>query len=230
MRSRPHLPGTGRPRPGRQQVIEEKPFMTEPVRLDPAQRGRTVETLVRAFRDDPAYTYVFPDEADRVRSLRGLWDATIRFSLVYGEAWTTPEVSGVACWLSPGNAELTFWRLLRTGFALPWTMMRFEGGARRRAMGLVGYLDEKHRRAMHGPHWYLWALGVEPAAQGQGIGGSLIRPVLARADAEGLPCYLETETERNVAFYRKYGFEVVTAEVVPGHGLMLWTLSRGPRH
>jgi len=210
-------------------VIKEKPFMTGPVRLDPAQRGRAAETLVQAFRDDPAYTYVFPDEADRARSLRSLWDATIRFTLVYGEAWTTPEASGVACWLSPGNAELTFRRLLRTGFALPWVMMRFEGGARRRAMGLVGYMDEKHRRAMPESHWYLWALGVEPSAQGQGIGGGLLGPVLARADAEGLPCYLETETERNVVFYRKHGFGVLTEEVVPGHGLMLWTMARSPR-
>jgi GNAT superfamily N-acetyltransferase len=183
---------------------------------------------VQAFRDDPAYTYVFPDEADRVRSLGGLWDAIIRFTLVYGEAWTTPEGSGVACWLPPGNAELTFRRLLRTGFALPRAMMRFESSARRRAMGLVGYMDEKHRRAMPGPHWYLWALGVEPAVQGQGIGGRLLRPVLARADAVGLPCYLETETERNVVFYRKHGFEVVTEERVPGHGVILWTMARSP--
>ena len=89
--------------------------MTEPVRLNPAGRGRAAETLVQAFRDDPSYTYVFPGEADRVRSLRSLWDATIRFTRIYGEAWTTPEGSGVACWLPPGNAELTFRRLLRTG-------------------------------------------------------------------------------------------------------------------
>jgi ribosomal protein S18 acetylase RimI-like enzyme len=102
-------------------------------------------------------------------------------------------------------------------------MMRFESGARRRAMGLIGHMDEIHRRVMPEPHWYLWALGVAPTAQGHGIGGSLLGPVLARADAAGLPCYLETQTERNVAFYRKHGFEVLTSEAVPGHGVMLWT-------
>jgi hypothetical protein len=30
------------------------------------------------------------------------------------------------------------------------------------------------------------------------------------ADAEGLPCYLETETEVNVAYYRRHGFDVRT--------------------
>ena len=33
---------------------------------------------------------------------------------------------------------------------------------------------------------------------------------LAIADAEGLGCYLETETEENVAYYRRHGFEVRT--------------------
>ena len=93
---------------------------------------------------------------------------------------------------------------------------------------MIGYTERLHPRAMPGPHWYLMALGVAPASQGQGIGGRLIRPVLARADAAGLPCYLETETERNVTFYRKHGFAVLTAEAPPGHDLLLWTMARRP--
>ena len=119
--------------------------------------------------------------------------------------------------------------MLRTGFALARAMMRFTSDARRRAMGVIGYTEALHRRAMPGPHWYLWALGVTPASQGQGIGGSLLRPVLARADAAGLPCYLETESERNVVFYRRHGFEVLTAQMPPGHTLMLWTMARRPQ-
>jgi ribosomal protein S18 acetylase RimI-like enzyme len=196
--------------------------------LVPAESGRAVETLTQAFRDDPTYVYISPDEARRVRSTRRLWDALIRYTLRYGEAWTTPDVSGVACWLAPGNAEIGFRRMLRTGFALARAMLRFKPGDLRRAMGVIGYTDEVHRRVMSGPHWYLWALGVAPGAQGQGIGGGLLQPMLARADSERLPCYLETETARNVAFYRKHGFEVLTADRVPGHDLVLWTMARRP--
>jgi ribosomal protein S18 acetylase RimI-like enzyme len=161
--------------------------------------------------------------------MRGLWEALIGFALVYGEAWTTPEVSGIACWLPPGSSTITLWQMVRTGFALPLAVLRFERGARRRAMDLFAYTDRIHNRVMPGRHWYLQALGVEPASQGQGVGSSLIQPVLARADAAGLPCYLETETERNVTFYRKHGFEVKTAERFAGHGPMLWTMTRAPR-
>jgi GNAT superfamily N-acetyltransferase len=203
--------------------------MTQPVRLDPAQRKRAAETLTQAFRSDPMYAYICPDEAERIRSVRGLWVAIITFSLIYGEIWTTPEVSGVACWLSPGHTAITSWQMLRTAFALPRAMMRFGGDARRRAMDVIGYTEKLHQRAMPGPHWYLWALGVAPVSQRQGIGGRLLGPILTRADAEGLPCYLETESEPNAAFYRKHGFEALTAEVVPGHGLMLWTMARKPQ-
>jgi ribosomal protein S18 acetylase RimI-like enzyme len=207
----------------------KEPTVTEPVRLAHAQRERAAETLVRAFRADPLYTYICPDEAERLAPMRGLLDALVRFTLLYGEGWTLQGVSGVACWLSPGNTTITVWQMLRTRFELPWAVLRFEGGARRRALDLFGYTDRVHHRVMSGRHWYLWALGVEPAAQGQGIGSSLLQPVLSRADAEGLPCYLETETERNVAFYRRHGFEVSTAERVAGHGPMLWFMTRAPR-
>jgi hypothetical protein len=55
-----------------------------------------------------------------------------------------------------------------------------------------------------------------------------MQPVLRRADADGLPCYLETMKERNVPFYQKYGFEVVVDELVPKGGPRLWTMKRQP--
>ena len=69
-------------------------------------------------------------------------------------------------------------------------------------------------------------LGVEPDRQGQGIGSALIQPVLGRADAEGLPCYLETTKERNVTFYRRHGFDVVAEGDLPDLGPPFWTMRR----
>ncbi len=200
--------------------------MTDPIRLDIARLAQAAETLTQAFRNDPLFLHIDPDETKRVATTRGLWDAIIRLTLIYGEVWTTAAVNGVACWLSPGHTTIGLWQMLRTRLALPRAMLRFGGNARRRTMRVFSYTERLHQRAMPGPHWYLMALGVAPASQGQGIGGSLIRPVLARADADGLPCYLETEIEGNVAFYQKHGFEVVTAEAAPGHSFMLWTMAR----
>ena len=75
-------------------------------------------------------------------------------------------------------------------------------------------------------HWYLMILGVDTAKQGQGVGSSLVAPMLARADADGLPCYLETMKERNVVFYEKHGFQVVVEDDLPKGGPHFWTMKR----
>jgi ribosomal protein S18 acetylase RimI-like enzyme len=58
------------------------------------------------------------------------------------------------------------------------------------------------------PHCYLNMLATHPDWQRQGLGAALMEVVFAIADEAGLPCYLETETVENVAYYRRYGFEV----------------------
>jgi ribosomal protein S18 acetylase RimI-like enzyme len=53
-----------------------------------------------------------------------------------------------------------------------------------------------------------------------------MQPVLERAEAEGSPCYLETDNEANVLFYEKHGFRVVSEDEVPKHGLRFWAMVR----
>jgi GNAT superfamily N-acetyltransferase len=93
----------------------------------------------------------------------------------------------------------------------------------------LGHLDLLHRAAVPPEHWYLMLLGVDPPRQGQGVGGALIAPVLAKADAANLPCYLETTKTRNVPFYRKHDFEVVVEDDLPGGGFHFWTMRRDPK-
>jgi ribosomal protein S18 acetylase RimI-like enzyme len=78
------------------------------------------------------------------------------------------------------------------------------------------------------PHWYLFILGVEQAAQGQGLGSALLAHMLARVDADGMPAYLESSKERNLALYGRHGFEV-TAEVVIPSGPRIWPMWREAR-
>src|SRR6266849_3061500 len=62
-----------------------------------------------------------------------------------------------------------------------------------------------------------------------GMAGLLIQPTLARADAEGLPCYLETENPRNVPFYQKHGFKVMSEGEVTSCRLHVWSMLREPK-
>jgi ribosomal protein S18 acetylase RimI-like enzyme len=78
-----------------------------------------------------------------------------------------------------------------------------------------------------GPHRYVGTLGVAPEHQRQGVGTALLRFWLARADAEGLGVYLETDRPENRAFYAREGFEVVREAVVVG--VPVWCMQRPAR-
>jgi GNAT superfamily N-acetyltransferase len=203
--------------------------LSAPVRLAPSRKRQAVEVLVRAFVDDAGYEYVFPDVEERLRSLRRLWPALLGYGLLYGEVYTTPDLAGVAIWLAPGKTELDLRRAIRTGFALPRAVLAFGKDGRRRFGDMMNYNDDLHRRLLSEPHWYLGALGVDPARQGQGVGSALLQPILARAAAEGLPCYLEAINEQNAHFYEKRGFTVVHEGEVLGHPVKMWAMVRRAR-
>jgi len=53
--------------------------------------------------------------------------------------------------------------------------------------------------------------------------------VLGRVDREGMPAYLETSKERNIAFYARHGFAVTGEVSAPAGGPTLWLMWREPR-
>ncbi|MHB1006476.1 MAG: GNAT family N-acetyltransferase [Chloroflexota bacterium] len=201
-----------------------------PVRLAPADKARAAAVLVGAFVEDPSFIYVVPEPAERYDHLDRFFRALVDHALRYGRVYTTRDLTGVAVWLPPGGTEANFWQMLRGGFALPRSILALRGEARRRMGDIMNYNDDVHHRTLRGrPHWYLGALGVAADYRGQGIGGSLLRPVLGEADAARVPCFLETQTERNARFYERYGFVVVKEGCLPGYPIRMWALVREPR-
>jgi len=195
--------------------------------LSPRLRGPAAEVLALAFHRDPIACSVFPEEARRGQVLQWMFHCHLRYGLQYGEVYTTDGVDGVAIWLSPGETTQTLWRVLRTGaLAAP---LRFGWRAFLRSMTFLAFATAWHRQYAPEAHWYLFYLGVTPRRQGRGIGSALLQPVLARADAHQLPCYLETGVARNVPFYARHGFQVVAEGALPRGGPPLWAMVRAPR-
>lgn len=178
----------------------------------------------RAFHNDPLSVYIYPDEAERKHRLPLMFEIALRYTLRYGEATTTLDITGAACWLPPENTAVSIRRLLRVGAMR--TSLKMGAAGMRRMTNAEDYMKEVHQRCLTGPHWYLWVLGVEPACQGQGIGGSLLRAGLQRADASHLPCYLETMNPDNVTFYQKFGFTIASEGNLPGSSVRMWGMVR----
>jgi ribosomal protein S18 acetylase RimI-like enzyme len=199
-----------------------------PVRLEAHHSRQASAVMGRAFQDDPGWQYLIPDHFRRLRLLPPFFHILVRYSLRYGDVYTTQALEGVACWLPPGNTSPLFSRLARIGIRDARLGLELGWAGFRRYTVMQAYNDAVHKQCVPGQHWYLWAIGVDPPYQNQGIGAMLMQPVLARAEAHGLPCYLETSTERNVVFYKKYGFTVVSEGAVPKSSLRVWAMLRKP--
>jgi GNAT superfamily N-acetyltransferase len=199
----------------------------EIVRISSDDFRRARQALALAFFNYDLMVYTSADPRRRRSGVACLYGAILWDALRYGEVYVTHQRTGVACWLPPARAYSTFWRQARAGMLqLPF---RFGVGAFRRLLPYDTVAQQLHHRHASMPHWYLAAIGVEPEHQGRGIGGALMQPILARADAERLACYLETHLEQNVRLYQRHGFAVVERADVPGHPLPVWAMLR-PAH
>ena len=78
------------------------------------------------------------------------------------------------------------------------------------------------------PHWYLPIIGVEPNAQGKGLGAALMRHAVARCDQERALAYLESSNPRNISLYLRHGFEVM-GEIRVGAAPLVTPMPRQPR-
>ena len=199
----------------------------ELLRLTTKERDIGAAVLGRAFAEYEVLRHYFPDETQRHTVANTFVFIGLAVCLKYGEVYaTSEELEGVAAWLPPGKAPFRGWQILRS-VPLP-TLLRFgrQGAGRMQAYGR--FVDNLHRRLLPYRHWYLQVIGVDPAYQGQGISSRLIRPMLERIDRERMPCALETNIDKNVAIYRRFGFEVISEDQMPGTPLISFLMLRKP--
>jgi GNAT superfamily N-acetyltransferase len=185
------------------------------------------EVLSRAFDDDPLPRFVSPSAARRPAVIRSFLVPIARDAIAFGHASAAVAdgaVHGIAAWLPPGAYPPGMARQLRQ---LPG-LVRIAALVPRRMPFVLDALAQLQQRHCEGEHWYLALLAVDPSRQGQGVGRTLLEPGLARADAGGLPCFLETTKRDNVAWYGNVGFDVVD-ELHVRDGPPIWTMARPPR-
>ena len=195
------------------------------LRLTRKDRDAGAAVLGRAFTEYELFRHYFPDKTERRAVADTFSFILLSVSLKYGEVYASSEkLEGVAAWLPPGKATFGVWQIIRS---VPLSILfRFArlGASRLQAYGR--YVDKMHRKLVPYPHWYLQVIGVDPAYHGQGFSSRLVRPVLQRIDRERMPCFLDTNTEKNVAIYRRFGFEVISEDKIPGTELTSFAMLR----
>lgn len=176
--------------------------------------------LARAFADDPAMAYIFPDPADRARRLPRLFALLFDSTPRDGLRLVTGGGEAATLWRPPGQGSAAMLDMLR----LAWPLWRAFGGALGRALAVSNAIAEHFPS---GAYWYLHIAGCDPVAQREGLGSAAVRAGLARIAPSGLPVYLETAREANLGFYRSLGFTVSGDWTVGATGPRFWSLFLG---
>lgn len=170
------------------------------------QSDSLLNVLMLAFSGDPCMRWTFP-RPDVFLAAFKPFVTQMGVGLTHDGLFLTDDGKAGALWLPPGVEQ--------DGEAIGAVIEKYaladhpepETGE------LIG--EEMRKFHPHEPHWYLSMLGVDPAVQGKGYGSALLKAGLARADAEGLPAYLESSNPKNVPLYERFGFEVM-GRIAPG--------------
>ena len=139
-------------------------------------------------------------------------------SMTSGTAYVSVDFCGAALWLPPGVEP--------NGQALEKVFRdTVEPEHMDDLLATFEKMEQSHPREAH---WYLPQIGVDPNAQGKGIGAALMRHALARCDQEQSLAYLEASKPENIPFYQRYGFEVI-GEIQMGSAPLVTPMLRKPR-
>jgi GNAT superfamily N-acetyltransferase len=167
-------------------------------------------TLARAYFDDPLIRFFIPDDRRREAKLPGLFKLLFEVGLPNGPCYVTNGCESVALWRSPNQWRIPIRDYMTNGPEL-LNILGVAGVVR--VMGAMNFIDHRHPKQ---PHFYLQAIGTDPANQGEGFAAALIRRQLAKADDLGVPCYLESTKESNIPIYAHFGFKLAGEIRIPG--------------
>jgi ribosomal protein S18 acetylase RimI-like enzyme len=195
--------------------------------VGPHELERAKKVLVNAFYTDPMIQELVKDDVQRIRFCDAYFSYELRAETNHGITLSTSKnFEGVSVWQPPGIEEPTYSALLHPRSYL--LLMKVGVGMIRKLLDLESVINDVREKAVPEPHWYLKYLGVDPLYQGRGFGGKLLRPVLRICDKVGTKCYLFTQNEKNVNFYKHFGFQVNDDIHIPAQNQRLIGMIRLP--
>jgi GNAT superfamily N-acetyltransferase len=194
-----------------------------------ADRPAVVGALTRAFYEDPLLGFFLPNLVQQTKGTLAFMKSGVEDAEPFGEIWVAKDgehIAAAAVWLPPEGYPRGVRRDTRTTVRIT---PAFSRAGWRLFLGLrfLSEVDKAHHE-IETPHMYLAILGSEPLYRGAGAGSAVLQPVLDRCDEQGMPAYLETQKESNLAYYARHAFDVVQKLEVRGVP-PIWTLLRKPR-
>lgn len=183
--------------------------------------------LAEAFLHYPLMQYAFEEKTEEAKrkGLHHLYTHCVKAALWYGGVVITPNQQGALIWLRGNHFPLGLTREIKSGmWAVPFKL------GLKTTLRLMNHDAEPDNwlRENASPNFgYVWCVGVNNVARGKGYSRLLIERSIDEMKQLGMNEYwLKTEDPKNVAIYRKLGFETVGHFTVKSSGIPCWIMRR----
>lgn len=177
-------------------------YLSTMIKATRADKDKVVALLHHSFNDNLSVQFMVGGGAGRSKRLRRLMTYSFELCYRYGEIWLSEHKDGCALILYPHLKTVSF-QTIWLDIQLLFGVIRFSG--LKKVLRRERLIAAQHPAS---PFCYLWFIGVNPQAQGRGIGSELLIEILTDTKSSGIPVYLETSVPKNVEWYRKLGFQV----------------------
>ena len=188
--------------------------------FNPEMTDEIADVLARAFVTNPLNIAAFG--ADQVSANRAFFRGGLR--VMRGRklvAIDEARLVGFVHWVTSPGCQFSGPEKLAM---LPRMIQEF---GPQRSLRISSWLTTWSKHDPQDPHCHLGPIGIDPTAQGRGIGQRLMALYCEDLDRTAASGYLETDRPENVAFYQRFGFEV--KEEIPILGTPNF-LMRRPAH
>lgn len=158
--------------------------------------------LSKSFDKNQSVNYIAQQDELREKRIAALMDYSFEICYTYGDVYLSDDNKSCALVLYPDRKKTTFKSVLED-IKLLFNCIGVSniGKAMKREAAIKKIQPNT-------PMYYLWFIGVDPESQGTGIGTKLMNEVIEDSRAKSRPIFLETSTQRNLPWYKKFGFEI----------------------
>ena len=169
--------------------------------FEPEMTGPAAEVLARAFVTNPLNIAAFG--VDQLSANEAFFRGGLR--VMRGRklvALDGARIVGFIHWVSSPGCQFSD---LEKVAMLPRMIQEF---GVQRSVRISSWLATWSKHDPKEPHCHLGPIGVDPAAQGRGIGQRLMALYCEDLNRSATSGYLVTDRPENVAFYQRFGFEL----------------------
>nr|VFK55100.1 MAG: Acetyltransferase (GNAT) family protein [Candidatus Kentron sp. TUN]VFK58541.1 MAG: Acetyltransferase (GNAT) family protein [Candidatus Kentron sp. TUN]VFK61047.1 MAG: Acetyltransferase (GNAT) family protein [Candidatus Kentron sp. TUN] len=183
-----------------------------------ADMDRAIAVMVLVFSTDPIMRWIYREPYTYLTHFPNFVRKFSGKAFAWKTAYHIDDFAGVTLWRPPGvepDKKEVITLLQRT---VPKALQN----------DVFNIFAQAGDYRPHEPYWHLSFIGVDTNQQHRGLGSMLMEHGFASCDKDKKPVYLNVSNPKIIAFYERYGFELL-GTIRIGSSPALFPMLRKPR-